>query len=329
MVVGCRRREALVGDWVAGGDYSSNDMTRLGPRMLREAYREHRWLPLLLRECRSMDQARAELQWMQKELGNAKEVFIGCLLRARHYPLQYILGTQPFGGVTVQCRPGVLIPRWETEEWACEVGRRFAKALAALESRGTVPKPIKVLDACTGTGCVSLLLRQMIGDSDITAVDVSPSAVKLAKQNSIACGLPITVVKQDLLLHSSSICAGSHLDLLTCNPPYIPASSYRRDCTRSVRMYEPKLALISDLQFYDNLINSWLARTDAFVYEIGDLKQCEHVIHRISSEPSLKVNWHAGCRYDSGGNARVVYGYRRKARLDLATIFKDFGILMH
>ena len=101
-------------------------MARLSPRTLRQAYRESPLLPILLRPCRDLSSARNELRWLRQHVeqrSNASQNgrFDGkdaysrlrslCLERGKGVPLQYILGTQPFGGLEIICKQNVLIPR--------------------------------------------------------------------------------------------------------------------------------------------------------------------------------------------------------------------------
>ena len=96
-----------------------------------------------------------------------------------------------------------------------------------------------------------------------------------------------------------------------------------KECTTSVKLYEPRSALVGDLEFYDNLLNHWIQRTDSFVYEVGDIKQCMHVINGLSHD----TNWRSGIKYDSNGQARCVYGFKLKTKksFDFATMFDGFG----
>ena len=101
-------------------------MVRLSPRTLRQAFKESPLLPILLRSCRDLSSARNELRWLlESEKGNpawskngrvysnsdADRLRKLCVERGKGVPLQYILGTQPFGELDIKCKPNVLIPR--------------------------------------------------------------------------------------------------------------------------------------------------------------------------------------------------------------------------
>jgi methylase of polypeptide subunit release factors len=102
-------------------------MPRLPYPLILAAARRHRCLPLLLQECRDLDSARNELRWLQEHVESTvpdrsfREHVLQrfCLERSRGKPLQYILGSQPFGELEILCKPGVLIPRYSLcrDDW--------------------------------------------------------------------------------------------------------------------------------------------------------------------------------------------------------------------
>lgn len=91
-------------------------MPRLTPELIRVAGRRHALLPLLLPECRTIEQASMELRWLtnegRREGGGKNWLKALCEKRGRGWPLQYLLGTQPFGALEMICERGVLIPRF-------------------------------------------------------------------------------------------------------------------------------------------------------------------------------------------------------------------------
>lgn len=124
--------------------------------------------------------------------------------RSRGKPLQYILGNQPFGNLEIQCHKGVLIPRPETETHTEKVGQILSKLIPDLENDPTSNicqrKRIRILDFCTGTGCIALLLHSLlkpppgatapfptvskIGISiEVLGIDISDRAINLARLN--------------------------------------------------------------------------------------------------------------------------------------------------
>ncbi|CAR25507.1 hypothetical protein ZYGR_0A00710 [Zygosaccharomyces rouxii] len=296
-------------------------MPRVAPRLLKKALKAHSLLPLLLPACRSIEQSAQEFRWIRNELPNMKQVRQACLQRFKLVPLQYILGNQPFGELDIVCRPGVLIPRWETEEWVCELSERL------LGSMGPLNSPFPIWDLCCGTGCVGLLLQRRLGPGcSLTAVDVTDAALGLCVENAHRNDLERPrLIATDVL--TKKIVPDSRISLLTCNPPYIPKNQFAADTSPSVKRHEPQLALIGDLEFYSSLVNTWIHHTDSFVYEVGDRRQIEYVMHGIRDDPRLQLEWCVGYRLDSSGCPRVVYGY--KAESSLAGALSGYGDLLY
>ena len=151
--------------------------------------------------------------------------------RARREPLQRILGWEEFRGVRVRLTDSVLVPRPETEtlvEWA----------LALLPAPG--PRQLLAIDVGTGSGCIACALASERADLDVVAVDVSPAAAAVARENVRALDLAgrVRVVAADLFAGLRDIRA----DLIVSNPPYLP-SALMPELPPEVRIHEPRLAL--------------------------------------------------------------------------------------
>ncbi|KAH3664223.1 hypothetical protein OGAPHI_004574 [Ogataea philodendri] len=219
--------------------------------------------------------------------------------RAKHVPLQYILGSQPFGELNIKCRPGVLIPRNETEEW-CERLKEVVEK---------IPDKVSVVDYCTGTGCVALSMATLSNVEKITAFDIDESALRLARENlklnKDLLQTPVSFEKGNLLQEKHPKLAAT---LLLSNPPYIPEKDFNLQggVEQSVLLYEPRSALVGDLEFYTALAE--LLRTGsfkAFVFEIGYREQALHT-------KKLLPAWTCGIRTDSHGNVRNVVGWQQE-----------------
>ena len=151
--------------------------------------------------------------------------------RARREPLQRILGWEEFRGVRVRLTDAVLVPRPETEalvEWA----------LALLPARGG--RRLRAVDLGTGSGCIACALAAERPDLDVVAIDVSPAAAAVARENANALGLTarIRVVAADLLDGVRDLGA----DLIVSNPPYLPTGLVP-ELPPEVRTHEPVVAL--------------------------------------------------------------------------------------
>lgn len=146
-------------------------------------------------------------------------------------PLQYITGTTDFRFITVSVRPGVLIPRPETEVLVSE-------ALADVRMEDPF-----VLDLCTGTGCIACAIATEFPNSRVVATDIDGKAVALARKNADDLGVSerVEVLQCDLASGVDPHDAG-HFDLLISNPPYIP-TDVLESLEAQVSDFEPALAL--------------------------------------------------------------------------------------
>ena len=133
--------------------------------------------------------------------------------RCAREPLQVVLGVTEFHGLRLSVRPGVLVPRPETEALV-------EHALADLSEA----RPTTVIDVGTGGGAVALALAARRPLARIVASDVDPAALALARRNARALGLAITVCRADLLEHPRLRAAARRADLLVANLPYLPES---------------------------------------------------------------------------------------------------------
>lgn len=343
-------------------------MPRLPPSLIRQASSQSPFLPLLLRECRDLTSARNELRWLSEhasgnidhEQHQSNQFSPHQLRRLRNYvnrrsrgePLQYILGTQPFGDLEILCRRHVLIPRPETEVYTVKVAQYIIELHKAGVIRQASPaNSLRIADLCSGSGCISLLLHSLLvphrshsddagkyhsSETDreygtiahnvqIRGFDISPHALRLSNDNLLH-GIATKA------LHETARTAISfrHLDVLTMdsgsveseggdqnasdflehswdvivsNPPYISPLDFApgSTTTRSVREYEPRLALVPPTgnpmdirdkssaarkladseqadQFYHAILHlAHRVRTGLVVMEIGDSDQATRV----------------------------------------------------
>ncbi len=164
-------------------------------------------------------------------------------------PLQYILGHASFYGLTLTVRPGVLIPRPET-----------AGLVDLIVHQYDGQPDLRILDACTGSGCIALALARTLPFCQVTAVDISPVALELTKENANALKAGnVEVVECDVL--NQPLPTGPY-DIVVSNPPYVDLSE-RADMDARVLDHEPALALFvpddDPLLFYRNIAKSALA----------------------------------------------------------------------
>ena len=157
-------------------------------------------------------------------------------MRLTHMPVQYITGYQNFMGLEFMVSKDVLIPRMDTETLVEEVLR------LGLSN-------VRVLDICTGSGCILLSILKYVYGSSGVGVDISDGALGVAKANSEALGIDATFIKSDMF---ENIPKGERFDIVVSNPPYI-RSDVIGTLMSEVRDYEPLLALDGSedgLKFY-------------------------------------------------------------------------------
>lgn len=245
----------------------------------------------LTRATGSLRLAQSELRWIRNELSRDKWTQ-AITRRARLEPLQYILGTQAFGSLEILCEEKVLIPRWETAEWA----QALADAVRA------VPE-LSILDACTGTGCVPLLLALELPGAKVSAFDFSKFAVDLAARNMRHNNVWYDLQQRDLFTYQPDAAT-----LVTSNPPYIPASDYDAgELDLSVRKYEPREALVGDVEFYRALVQRVVLplKAKGLVFELG----YEHQVRKTAKY--LPDNWNCGSYIDGADNLRCVVAWEK------------------
>ena len=344
-------------------------MPRLSPALIQHARRIDPHLARLLPACRDLSSAKLELQWLREyslerithpsQAGLAscyikqQEQLLAKLVSARASgrPLQYVIGTEFFGDLEIQCREKVLIPRYynlffwifameyleismesgfklivflnwflldifrpETANWITCLAKRIRRSLhervvhdplSQLQLQSQLQ--IKILDLCTGTGCIPLLFhhvlsQQVDGKHTITpnmrslGVDISPAAIKLANHNlneylksweskkipvnqsSPRQTLPqlpqLDFIQSDIFspdfYPQISTANYSTVDILVSNPPYISPTAFNHQTARSVRKFEPKLALVPQPQPQPQLPTSTAGPDSQRHHSVGD-----------------------------------------------------------
>ena len=144
--------------------------------------------------------------------------------RAEHVPLQYIVGETEFMGLKFKVNSSVLIPRQDTE--------------TLVEEALKVVRPgMRVLDLCTGSGCVIVSILHNVSDVEGYAVDISKQALNVAKENARLNDVPVLFEHSDLFDHVTGT-----FDVIVSNPPYICTDEIAK-LMPEVRDFEPHQAL--------------------------------------------------------------------------------------
>lgn len=162
-------------------------------------------------------------------------------------PVQYVLGHTEFYGRTFKVDPAVLIPRPETELLCRDAIKLGMRVFRMRSPYGKNAEPVRILDLCTGSGCIAWTMALSIPGSRVTAVDISDAALEVAAGQDFASELKSKetfkpeFIKADVLDSEQEIELGP-FDMVLSNPPYIMESE-KDDMRRNVLEYEPESAL--------------------------------------------------------------------------------------
>lgn len=213
-------------------------------------------------------------------------------------PLQYILNHQSFYGYDFYVDERVLIPRFETEELV----EKAVNICRKMSGQGM----LKVMDMCSGSGCIGITVLKEVEQASCTFVDISKDALEVAEKNSRQLGVAgrSTFIHSDLFADVKE----DEYDMILSNPPYI-VSEVIDSLEEEVRMKEPGLALDGGqdgLDFYRRIVRDSrdkLTKGGWLFFEIG-YDQMEAVKELMLSAGYSDV---AGYR-DLSGNDRIVAG---------------------
>ena len=180
----------------------------------------------------------------------------------KYEPIQYITGEARFHGMELKIKPGVLIPRPETEE-----------LVDIIIDRNKERADLRILDVCTGSGCIALALARNLPFSKVTAIDISPLAIEVARENSDLLKTKVKIVKSDIFEWEPH----EKYDIIVSNPPYV-LDKEALHMEKNVLNYEPHEALFvrddDPLVFYERISDlslECLAENGELYFEINPL----------------------------------------------------------
>jgi len=223
--------------------------------------------------------------------------------RARREPLQYITGKQEFWGLDFLVNAEVLIPRPETELIIESV----------LNGVSGKEEPLRIVDLCTGSGCIAVSLAKELPAAALAATDASASALSVARDNARRHGVSdrIRFLEGDLFepLEAGNIVC--RVDIIVSNPPYVPTGD-RRALQPEVGEYEPSMALFAGpggTELHRRIIDAaplFLKSGGTLIMEMG-MGQAETIAGMIK-----KDNRYLSCETlkDLAGIERVVMAKR-------------------
>lgn len=226
--------------------------------------------------------------------------------RSRRIPVQQLVGEAWFMGYPFYINEHVLVPRQDTEVLAEHVLGVLAEKQGKCNSGGPV-RPLRVLDLCTGSGCILLSIVKEMPDISGTGADISPKALAVAEENAARLGVEASFVQSDLWERVE----GTY-DLIVSNPPYI-ARKVIGSLEPEVREHEPLLALDGGedgLDFYRRIVGQaaeYLEDDGELSVEIGyDQGEAVSVLMEKNGFTEVRVI------PDLAGLDRVVTGKRRR-----------------
>lgn len=172
-------------------------------------------------------------------------------------PLQYILGDTVFYDMTIKCDKRALIPRPETEELVDWIVSEFQQQSIT-----------KIMDICTGTGCIAFALKSKFPTTTVFGIDWSADALSLAEENKNQLQLAVELMQLDALQPwGEDLFQPNSMDIIVSNPPYITTDEKKR-MQPNVLEFEPEMALFvpneSPLLFYKSI-----AEKATFLLKVG------------------------------------------------------------
>ena len=231
----------------------------------------------------------------EKELSaeEKEKLFSAAEKRASGYPLQYIIGSWEFFGRKFFVGEGVLIPRPETELICETVLKYFSRSM-----------PPKIIDLCSGTGCIAITLAKELSGADVTALELYDGAFGYLERNNALHENAVKTVKGDALEPFGMF------DCVVSNPPYITGEEMKELQTEVT--FEPETALFGGtdgLDFYLVIAKNWFNHITSgglIAFEIGDTQG--EAVKNILTENGYQ---NVGVLKDYEGRDRVATGIRQ------------------
>lgn len=201
--------------------------------------------------------------------------------RLNHEPIAYIMGTWEFFSIEFAIRPPILVPRPETEHLV----EAALDALAKIEPE----KVPRVLDLCTGSGCVAIAIAKYAPVCQVTATDLNPDALALARENAARLGADIQFFQGDLF---GALPSGTPpFDILVSNPPYVADSEWP-SLSPVIRKHEDPRALLAGDEGLDCIraivsqARRYLTGNGFLVFEMGDTQR--EPVERLLSDAGFR-----------------------------------------
>ncbi len=173
-------------------------------------------------------------------------------------PLQYVIGETEFYGLTFKVNPSALIPRPETEELVDWILSDLGKSKTSIEG-------LKIIDIGTGSGCIPISLKKNLPEAQLYALDISPEALGVSKQNAAFNQTMVNFIQADILNLLNEQLTDEKFGIIVSNPPYV-TDSEKQQMLPNVLEHEPHLALFvpdnDPLIFYKAIADFTLKHSD-------------------------------------------------------------------
>ena len=285
-------------------------------RLLKECIAGYKGYEHMIEPATELDAFRLE-----GHSGSTEEYLRTCVKRlAAGEPLQYVLGYEWFCGHRFNVAPGVLIPRPETEELVCKAIGFAESAQQVVQEKSASATPLRILDICTGSGCIAWSMAAAVPQAEVFACDISGQALKIARSQQIQCSdgssakvkfFECDILSEEAQQKIARECGEGKFNLIVSNPPYV-CDSEKLQMRPNVLEHEPHLALFvpdeDPLKFYRtiaHLSGRILSPGGALMFEINE---------RFGEETAQMMQdmGYANCQVmqDLFGKERMVVGYK-------------------
>lgn len=261
--------------------YPPQECKAMAVRMLKELLAGYKGYEHMVEPATELDTFQLE----EQQSGTGKYL-LSCVERlATGEPLQYVMGHEWFCGHRFNVAPGVLIPRPETEELVCKAIGFAESAQQVVREKSASATPLRILDICTGSGCIAWSMAAAVPQAEVFACDISGQALKIARSQQIQCsdGSPAKVkffecdiLGEDVQQKIAQECGEGEFNLIISNPPYV-CECEKSQMRENVLAHEPSIALFvpdnDPLKFYRaiaQLSGRILSPGGALMFEINE-----------------------------------------------------------